>query len=116
MDESVQRNFVELDEVSKLLLKAADYIERNGWCQGVLRVGSRACIAGALEAVSPNLRLGAFDFDSKKYLFQFVVYRDAWKRLELATGLTVGNWNDKPGRTAEEVIGKLREVALEGHK
>ncbi len=85
-------------EVKRVLLDAADLIERDGWCQlasmdneGRRCVGQAFCDTGtdydaACDALVGALTAEGFDGD------------------EIA-------WNDAPGRTQAEVVAKLREVA-----
>jgi hypothetical protein len=90
----------ELDAASKLLLKAADYVEKNGWCQHELQSGDgRVCIVGALSAVADEI-------------FLVGTHSAAWTRLQKALNKMAGTWNDTQGRTKEEVVAKLRAVAL----
>lgn len=89
-----------LDTTSKLLLEAADYIEKYGWCQNRFE-----------ELTGPVCLIGAFfkcsyvDLDSQ-ILENF--------RDRLGSFLNVNNvckWNDTEGRTKEEVINALRACA-----
>lgn len=88
----------DLDEASKLLLKAADLLEIPGvWGQGSFsekRVIGSHCAMTAIRSLS------------KHY--------EAEQRFARAFGgvLNVYEWNDTEGRTKEEVIAKLRAVAL----
>jgi hypothetical protein len=88
----------ELDEASKLLLKAAVLIEEHGLWQGDPR-----------KAVGGICAILAIPRDSP------AAY-DAQERLIKAVGGTrivhVFEWNDAPERTAAEVCAKLRAVAL----
>ncbi len=79
--------------------KAADLLERDGWCQGRL-VGNKGdhCILGALDAVDPSE-----DARFLKATSDFIL------RVKGAVTL----WNDAPERTANEVIALLRQVATE---
>lgn len=92
----------------EILLKAADYYDRLGWCQKAMSIkdGRRSsvrvweypdevCLIGAIfyaaiEIKDANLALGA---------------------IEKACGSKAASWNDTPGRTKEEVVAKLREAA-----
>lgn len=95
----------ELDEASRIMLAAADVIERQGWCQ--LYVGDCAgpvCMEGALAIASgrtPNAILECLPVTS-----------EALRRIRKAVGEDAFRWNDMPRRTKEEVVAKLRAVAL----
>ncbi len=96
-DEKVE---VELDAISRNLLRAVDYIQQHGWCQG--------------EAFGPNgtvCMLGALD----KTRGHAITYLKAIDRLiPLIGGIPINRWNDAEGRTKDEVITKLREAAYLG--
>jgi len=96
-DEKVE---VELDDASLHLLRAIDYIEKHGWCQGTsFGPNDTVCIWGALYRTKTDTRL----------------YFKASNRLRQLIGdRSIPNWNDAKGRTKEEVIAKLREAAYLG--
>lgn len=99
-----------LDETSKLLLKAAAVIDERGWCQN--EIGSRdgqVCLEGALYvAFYGKLAVN-------HYLESHPVTYEALCRIRKAVGMNAAfEWNDAPGRTKEEVVAKLRAVALGG--
>lgn len=76
---------------------AADQIERHGWAQLVFdaKDGSR-CVLGAINRVVGST----------------YIQRDRSKELLWAyIGQSPMYWNDKPGRTADEVIETLRKAA-----
>ncbi len=86
---------LELTQVQKDLLAAADWLRRNEWCQGALHIGSASCMVGSLLRVTGSdglrteravIHLGALGFSPK--------------------------WNDAPGRTKEEVVLALLATAL----
>ncbi len=79
--------------------KAADLLERDGWCQGKFRNSGAHCVVAALTAVD--------DWSAPE---QAAVRR----RLRVHAGTEwLVNWNDAPERTADEVIALLRQVATE---
>lgn len=98
-----------LDDASKVLLKAADMIERNGWCQGAAYLdfvkGSKGpmCMYGAIWAANDDDPTGKFE-----------ALKAAEGRVNEACGTFMAKWNDKSGRTKDEVLAKLRAVALGG--
>jgi len=93
----------DLDEAGKILVMAADHVERYGWCQlGLAAPGignnNERCALMAIWAQGNNN-------DAV----------DAANRLARYLGFTerkqVVHWNDTPERTKEEVISALREAA-----
>lgn len=97
---------------AEVLNRAADLIERDGWCQGSDRLKDGICVGKAIELSAEALRaLWGEDFDA----------RPAFVALELAAGIRVDAdhrsfggyvlWNDAPGRTKAEVVAVLRSAA-----
>lgn len=92
-----------LDEADNLLLKAAAVIERQGWCQNSIgTLDGRVCLEGAINVAAGmtpgNLIVG--------------VPALALRRVVRALGESAFMWNDRPERTKDEVVSKLRAVAL----
>jgi hypothetical protein len=84
----------------EVLLKAADVLERDGWCKYSLndRQG-RHCVAGAIiiaVAGSP----GGDELRKEARLQQHLTF---WPTIE--------SWNDLPWRTRNQVLAKLRAAA-----
>lgn len=100
----------ELDEASKLLLRAAALIEKHGWCQNYLiSPEGKLCFAGAMKVAAYGI-----PFPSRPGAIQPTMEM-AWDRFEKAVGVKWGRaskWNDEPGRTKDEVVAKIRSVAL----
>lgn len=88
-------------QVAADLRAAADVLERDGWTQGEYEQPDGCkCISGALRSVC-----GGIDTtDTDRYL-------SAWYALRPVIGRGAINWNDEPGRTADEVIAALRTAA-----
>lgn len=85
----------ELTSVQKEILAIADHLEKHGWCQNVLYDDDdKCCIIGAA------LRAGVLSLDTPF-------------ALTIGLGGNIITYNDAPGRTKEEVIQKLREIAYE---
>ena len=85
---------------AEVLEAAADYIDEHGWCREeyVASDGS-VCAFEAIERARLTEPLAGVE----------LVVEAAMKS---ATGCaTVEEWNDAPGRTKDEVVRKLREVA-----
>ena len=93
---------VELQPWQRVLLDAADLLERDGWCQHRTRDDcGRYCALGAVQLVghySPFFKLVFDDF------------RIAERVLYSVVG-PIPAWNDQPGRTREEVCAALRQAA-----
>lgn len=90
-----------LEPWQQLLLDAAQYIRDHGWCQHQLmnRHGA-VCLAGALES-APGWKNAQDAIE-------------AVARLQPHASIWVSVWNDKPGRTKEEVIAVLEKAAKKG--
>lgn len=86
-----------LDEASKLLLKAAVYLEEIGWCQNTFGYEGPRCAIGVLITMNHS---------------NDHIYQTARDRLRAIVGKDIMSWNDTPGRTKEEVIAKIRAAAL----
>ncbi len=92
-----------------LLLEAADLIEQNGWVQFKAQSEDGYCAAGAMQEAFCN-RHGyppSYHPDG----------RDEYRKAsdELAGTIvphSIPAWNDSLGRSKEEVVAKIREVAF----
>ena len=90
----------ELPQVSLDLLAAADVLVKRGHCKFRLRnKEGQVCAVGAI--------LMALEGCPNENARQI----SALGALSLALGESTVNWNNRPERTAEEVINKFREVA-----
>ena len=93
----VAANFIEAPIVIEpwrgVLLIAADYIEQHGWCQGGWTDGERVC---ALQAI--RLQDSLYGSNAQNKLRDFL-------------GRDVATWNDRKGRTQQEVTATLRACA-----
>ncbi len=93
-DEKVE---VELGATSLHLLRAIDYIQQHGWCQGIaFGPNGTVCVLGALDK-------------TKEMLGNYFKAID--RLIPLVGGIPIHRWNDAEGRTKVEVITKLREAA-----
>ena len=88
---------------SEVLLKAADILERDGWCKDSLHDGQgRHCVAGAiLIAVSGSPGRAELRDEARHLLRQHLPF---WAP-------TIETWNDMPWRTRDQVLAKLRAAA-----
>lgn len=104
----------ELDEPSKLLLKAADLIEEHGLTKNCRQYGSAMCVYGAIiYAHRGDVDQNAFgpSLEAVRRLERIVGQApESWSE-----GWGAANWNNAPERTSEEVVSKLRAVALMPH-
>jgi hypothetical protein len=76
-----------------VLLAAADLIEQKGWTQRAYKDENGYCIVGALLEINGRGWNQAI-FEISGHLHQ-----------------QTSSWNDAPGRTKEEVVRTMREVA-----
>jgi len=94
-----------LDTPGVLLLEAADYIEKNGWCQKMAYQHSSNGMTSSC-AIWALVLMRKGDFKN---------WDIAVNRLSTYTeDGNIPNWNDTPGRTKEEVVSALREAAFNG--
>lgn len=97
--------------IDETLDKAAELIELDGWTQGTFHHGGRHCALGAIAKVVS----GVDHQDSsviEQLLWEEYDAADAHVALvETIGGVTVAEWNDKPGRTGAEVVAALRNTA-----
>jgi len=93
----------DLNQDSQDLLNAADYIDKNGWCQGMTSSGKSVCLWGSLLAVTDGL---------DKYYTNAPRARALYVKVNNHLGDYAAPWNDMTGRTKTEVTALLREVAL----
>ena len=85
-----------------VLNRAAELIETVGWCQGTYggRDVGHFCLVGAVDEAMWELRGLEFFYD----LFELPLPTYFGKQ-------SPHHWNDRPERTREEVVAKLRELA-----
>lgn len=80
------------------LLRAADYIDKVGWCKH-----KQVNYRGAVCAVQAIWSVGATH-----------VYYHAVSRFRAHVGDSPTRWNDEKGRTQQQVTAALRAAAMEG--
>lgn len=92
-----------LPPAQKALLDAAQYIREHGWCQYTTEtVDGRVCAMGAIyRAVSPPVSLYVSPAAGPVQILGHYLGVEF-----------IGEWNDRPERTAEEVIAALEQAAL----
>jgi hypothetical protein len=95
-----------------VLLESADYIERVGWCQRAeLNENGQVCaIGGVFYSGEEGYRLEAI---YKEVITKFGEYINAYCGGSNMYGgpLDVALWNDRGGRTKEEVVSAMRACA-----
>lgn len=95
-------------DVAKVLETAAEVINERGWCQGIYRKDSgEVCAIGALVTADCRLELGG-----QAYPRAVGAVSGAAHRLDPEV-MSVVEWNDRPGRTKDEVVQLLRDTAEE---
>lgn len=110
-----------LDKPSKLLLKAAALIEEYGLAKHIqCDTTGRLCAVGAIVKADGgvpygegNLWTGARSM-TKVGLEAHKRFAEALAEITPLQSDPIASWNNTPERTADEVIAKLRAVALSG--
>lgn len=100
----------------QILIDAADLLERVGWCQGVLAIGTdnmpadpespnacKFCMIGAIERVSEN---GEGAFEAQALVGEYIA-----ETVDTPGGSSVSAYNDGKYRTAQHCIDMLRGAA-----
>lgn len=101
------------DLVGEILVDAAELLLADGWCQGqayeaVPGAPSRRCAAAAIGAAVTRR---VADVDTRRRLDGACL--DRMHRV-VTGGAVVAWWNDKPGRTLDEVVLGLYTAAANG--
>jgi hypothetical protein len=94
-----------VDEDAAVLLRAAEIIEERGWCQEYPDAAGRVC-AGRAIMLALGLKSGWAGNEQERIVRHRLGFSAAW----FLSG-ALANWNDAPGRTAAEVIDRLRSAA-----
>jgi|SRR5882757_3992906 len=98
---------VELQDWQKILLIAADILEREGWIQHKAISNHGHCMAAALWKAGSG-------GDTTKHALspkEEEVYMMAREKLLATIGGSIIIWNDHSGRTKKQVVAKLKEAA-----
>jgi len=87
----------------EVLLKAADILERDGWCKHSLNdLQGRHCVAGAIIVATVGSPGGhRLRKEARQLLHRRLPF---WEP-------TIESWNDLPWRTRNQVLAKLRAAA-----
>jgi hypothetical protein len=106
-------------EIADAYNAAAQHIEQNGWTQNgyvdnyIWGDRGACCAAGALNAV---LNDDPENNDDTRH-YKLPLLNHLGLRIDLDDAeedefsIAIGSWNDAKGRTQDEVVAKLREVA-----
>lgn len=92
----------------KVLLDAADHLERYGWCSyAAHEAGKPSCAGLAIYRIGKE-----HGIETQVHLAKFLNLPPAWNETgDSAYIEALFRWNDTPGRTAAEVIAALRSCA-----
>ena len=91
---------VELEPWRRVLLDAAQIV-RKGWCQNAIERGGKYCAIGALYVASGNPAIsGVLKGPAMR------AFGELWDSVG-----RIDEWNNAPGRTAEEVAAAMEECA-----
>lgn len=94
----------QLNETTRHLLRAKEYLENNGWCStGPRGEAGEVCISSAIALAAPgwNHRAG--------YIMGVALGVEP----SYIDGHTIGQWNDAPGRLLNEVLAAFdKAIAL----
>lgn len=100
-----------MSDAGKILEDAAGLVDR-GWCQGRMFLGTpegmKCCIIGAIQVAAADILLGEERvrfYRKADILLSAIAHKAGFD--------VIADWNDAPGRTAEEVASALRELARE---
>lgn len=93
--------------VSQVLEEAAEVLETSGWCQGIFQnIRGEHCMAGAIgKVVLEDDQISHATMLNWRFIPAVIALE---KELP---GIYIPNWNDATGRTKEEVVDKLMDVA-----
>jgi hypothetical protein len=104
---------IELKPWQKIMMKAADILETHGWTRGYYADDTGFCALGAMRIASGMEGEQIIKtFPTGHLMTNHPDYWMATKKLAFhVPGHIVGDWNDDPDQTKQEVIDTLREVA-----
>jgi hypothetical protein len=98
---------VKLEPWQQILIDAADIIEKHGWIKDRYHTVHGYCAVGAI------MKVGGYDVRRNQSIHGNLppVVKDAMTQLQKNLGVSIPRWNDGIGRTKEQVVAKLKEVA-----
>lgn len=102
-----------------VLLKMAELLMEHGWCQGTYEdTEGRLCVMGAfLRTLELDDTWPVDDeWETPYYLGLQAFERSISPEMGGQAGelWDAADWNDRPGRTRDEVVARLRQVGWEG--
>jgi hypothetical protein len=113
---------IEIERWRRLLLEAADLIEREGWIQGAYKIeGSGYSVVGALLELDPKYDTYSYYFSETDKFFCAAMAVTRTLKTMPPDGVydmyflkhTLIHWNDAPTRTKEEVVATMRASAYD---
>lgn len=106
-----------IEAMPGMLEAAARLVERSGWVQGWHRREDRYCAFGAILEASGYVRWDRCHCPDGDYAAEIppgmdaLLLRMAHTAMGLPESISVPAWNDAAGRTAAEVVNRLRMAA-----
>lgn len=111
-----------MSTVADDLRAAASYIREHGWTTGTAgRVDGSVCALGSMSRVAgmepaeacyepPDHLVGVYGHDKTERYVRMTAAMRNWLADALPNG-SIAQWNDTPGRTAEDVTAELEKAA-----
>lgn len=91
-------------EINALIKQGAELIQKRGHCQFVEETpDGKLCIAGSLNVAAGHL--------AKDFVFDSKLVNAAFGKIREALGTNPCGWNNEEGRTKEQVVAKMLEIA-----
>lgn len=86
------------------LRRAAQHLLDEGWIQGHAHIPGRgSCILGAIEITAKHCSVDEINWAVDLVRLELQLLGWPW---------AIAAWNDRPGRTRDEVVGLLQSLAL----
>ncbi len=102
----------DLSDNGKVLMDAANYLDEHGWCRGAaVKEDGSVCFYGAIAAVIGSLDISALRIDRASPNFSRFLSIQALIDTEYFVN-GAATWNDRMAQSKEQVVAKLRELAL----
>lgn len=108
----------EWQTANKILLRAIDLVEHNGWQQGAISTVSQDCLATSIERAYKEGDYTVVDFNYTREALSRILKvsrepeANPYDPLDVPYwGRNFMEWNDAPGRKKEDVIDALRSAA-----
>jgi len=96
---------IQLEDWQKLLLKAAEVLERDGWIRHAYHAEGAHCAVGALQVARRELNIPVGS-DAKK-----LAYTNFRRTIYGRLIGSIPHWNDAEWRTKDDVINAFKEAA-----